>query len=75
MSEKIGNLIEVGFSVRGILTDNHPAYVNASSLATDFNSESKCCINHPQNHVYNSVASQKVYKTTLNRKKKIFFRV
>ena len=38
ISENIDNLIEIGFGVRGIVTDNHSANVNAfSALIKTFN--------------------------------------
>ena len=48
----IDSLIEIRLSVRGIVTDNHSANVNAFSALLQtkiFNSESNCCIKHPQN--------------------------
>ena len=51
MAENIHNLIQAGFCVRGIVTDNHSANINAfSSLVKTFNSESNLYIEHAQNH-------------------------
>ena len=49
ISDNIDSLIEIELSVRGIVTDNHSADVNAFSALKLFNSESNCCIKHPQN--------------------------
>lgn len=80
MTENMKSLIEAGFCVRGIVTDNHAANVNAfSSLVKKHNSESNLFINHPQNHgkrtflFYDSVHLMKnIRNNLLNRKKFVF---
>ena len=50
ISDNIDSLIEIGLSVRGIVTDNHSANVNVHFQHRKlFNSESNCCIKHLQN--------------------------
>ena len=49
ISDNTDSLIEIGLSVRSIVTGNHSANVNAFSALKIFNSESNCCIKHPQN--------------------------
>ena len=49
ISDNIDSLIEIGLSVRVIVTDNHSANVNTFSALKIFNSKSNCCIMHPQN--------------------------
>ena len=50
INDNIDSLIEIGLSVRGIVTDNHSANVNVHFQHRKlFNSESNCCIKHLQN--------------------------
>ena len=50
ISDNIDNLIEIGFTASGIVTDNHSANVNTFSAPKKiFNSEWNCCIKHSQN--------------------------
>ena len=46
----LANLMEAGFCVRGVVTDNHSANVNAFNyLAKSYDSDSECYIKHPNN--------------------------
>ena len=49
ISDNIDSLIEIGLSLRGIVTDNHSANVNTFSALKIFNLESNGCIMHLQN--------------------------
>ena len=80
MAENIHNLIQAGFCVRGIVTDNHSANINAfSSLVKTFNSESNLDIEHAQNHgkktylFYDSVHLVKNIRNNLLNGKKFVF--
>ena len=80
MADNLENLIGAGFTVRGIVTDNHSTNVNAFSLlVTMFNSESKYFINHPNNHgkktylFYDSVHLVKNLRNNLLNGKKFVF--
>ena len=80
MAENIHNLIQAGFCVRGIVTDNHSANINAfSSLVKTFNSESNLYIEHAQNHgkktylFYDSVHLVKNIHNNLLNGKSLFF--
>ena len=44
ISDSVDNLIKIGLSTRGIVTDNHSANVNAFSAQKILNSGSNCCI-------------------------------
>ena len=46
ISDNIDNLIEIGFSAKGIVTDNHSANVNAFLALYNIQFRMKCCIKH-----------------------------
>lgn len=51
IAKNIKYLADSGFSVRGIVSDNHSSNVNAfTSLKTRFNSDTKLYFEHPDNH-------------------------
>ena len=50
IEENMTNLMNAGFRVRGVVTDNHSTNVNAfSSLSEKYNSDQPFYINHPNN--------------------------